>query len=371
MADETADTNPELTSEPSGISRRELGKRGGMLGAAVGAAWTAPMVFDSFSNPAAAAGTSLVNTTTPGVVTPPVTIPANRTAQFTIIGGGGAGGWYQAFNGGSATKLVGRITPSSSSRTVAVTVGQGGQAAPTIRATATGGIGYTEGGDSGGGTGNSGGSGGGSSAIIFGSTVVVVAPGGSGSGGGPSSQNYQGGTAGPPCDGPVNSRLGPSSGGTDGSVTNQTGNYRGIGGFPATATGHGAGTTAGNGRVDGGAGTAAGGGTGGTGPSDNNGSGGGGSGGDFSGGGGSSGSGDGGGGGGGGGASGSAAAVGAVGPTGSGFATASAADSTGAGTMTAPPNVPGAGGKGGYSESGGSTGQGLSGRNGQVILSLL
>ena len=133
MADETADTNPELTSEPSGISRRELGKRGGMLGAAVGAAWTAPMVFDSFSNPAAAAGTSLVNTTTPGVVTPPVTIPANRTAQFTIIGGGGAGGWYQAFNGGSATKLVGRITPSSSSRTVAVTVGQGGQAAPLQR----------------------------------------------------------------------------------------------------------------------------------------------------------------------------------------------------------------------------------------------
>jgi hypothetical protein len=274
MADETADTNPELTSEPSGISRRELGKRGGMLGAAVGAAWTAPMVFDSFSNPAAAAGTSLVNTTTPGVVTPPVTIPANRTAQFTIIGGGGAGGWYQAFNGGSATKLVGRITPSSSSRTVAVTVGQGGQAAPLSEPLQRGASGYTEGGDSGGGTGNSGGSGGGSSAIIFGSTVVVVAPGGSGSGGGPSSQNYQGGTAGPPCDGPVNSRLGPSSGGTDGSVTNQTGNYRGIGGFPATATGHGAGTTAGNGRVDGGAGTAAGGGTGGTGPSDNNGSGG-------------------------------------------------------------------------------------------------
>ena len=83
MADETADTNPELTSEPSGISRRELGKRGGMLGAAVGAAWTAPMVFDSFSNPAAAAGTSLVNTTTPGVVTPPVTIPANRTGVGT------------------------------------------------------------------------------------------------------------------------------------------------------------------------------------------------------------------------------------------------------------------------------------------------
>ncbi len=42
-----------------GITRRDLGKRGATLGAAVGAAWAAPMVFDSFSTPAAASGTAI------------------------------------------------------------------------------------------------------------------------------------------------------------------------------------------------------------------------------------------------------------------------------------------------------------------------
>lgn len=130
MTHEITESTPATAHEPSRMNRRELGKRGAMLGVAAGAAWTAPVVFDSFSNPAAAAGTSLVNSTTPGVISPPVTIPANRTASFTIIGGGGAGGWYQAFNGGSATKIVGRISPTGSSRTVTVTVGQGARPHP-------------------------------------------------------------------------------------------------------------------------------------------------------------------------------------------------------------------------------------------------
>ena len=42
--------------EPSmGIGRREAVKRGAMVSGAVGAAWAAPMVFDSFASPAAAA----------------------------------------------------------------------------------------------------------------------------------------------------------------------------------------------------------------------------------------------------------------------------------------------------------------------------
>ena len=50
-------------SQPSdfrtGINRREALRRGSALTGAAGAAWAAPMVFDSFANPAAAAGTSL------------------------------------------------------------------------------------------------------------------------------------------------------------------------------------------------------------------------------------------------------------------------------------------------------------------------
>lgn len=68
-------------------SRRNLMKGGALV---AGALWGAPLVFDSFATPAAAAGTSLLDTTTPNDY--PVTIPAGRTVSYTFCGGGGGGG---------------------------------------------------------------------------------------------------------------------------------------------------------------------------------------------------------------------------------------------------------------------------------------
>ena len=49
MNEKNAQTNITSDVAPLGLNRREAVKRGALLGGAVGAAWTAPMVYDSFS----------------------------------------------------------------------------------------------------------------------------------------------------------------------------------------------------------------------------------------------------------------------------------------------------------------------------------
>ncbi len=97
MIDASSEDIPEAGPE-LGLNRREFGKRGAMLAAAAGAAWAAPTVYDSVSTPAAAAGTSLLDTDEPGTYTP--TIPAHRSASFVIAGGGGGGGSFDGRDGG-------------------------------------------------------------------------------------------------------------------------------------------------------------------------------------------------------------------------------------------------------------------------------
>ena len=103
MNEKNAQTNITSDVAPLGLNRREAVKRGALLGGAVGAAWTAPMVYDSFSTQAAAAGTSLFDNGTPDTYTG-ITIPVGRSATFVVTGGGGGGGSFQGLNGGSGTK---------------------------------------------------------------------------------------------------------------------------------------------------------------------------------------------------------------------------------------------------------------------------
>ena len=61
MNEQNADDIVSSGAAPSGLNRREAVKRGAMVTGAVGAAWTAPTIFDSFASPAAA-GTCNNNT---------------------------------------------------------------------------------------------------------------------------------------------------------------------------------------------------------------------------------------------------------------------------------------------------------------------
>ncbi len=134
MNEKNAQTNITSDVAPLGLNRREAVKRGALLGGAVGAAWTAPMVYDSFSTQAAAAGTSLFDNGTPDTYTG-ITIPAGRSATFVVTGGGGGGGSFQGLNGGSGTKISGTIG-SGSSRSLTVVVASGGKGGnPYVRNT--------------------------------------------------------------------------------------------------------------------------------------------------------------------------------------------------------------------------------------------
>ena len=146
MTEETANTTPETFSETPGLNRHELGKRGAMLGAAAGAAWAAPVVFDSFASPAAAA--TCPNNTSPqslsGPGTKEVCIPSGKTVTYTIIGGGGGGGGVNTHNGGSATKMTGSFTTAGPVRLTLVGAGggAGGQREVDGGVGGTGGAGY-------------------------------------------------------------------------------------------------------------------------------------------------------------------------------------------------------------------------------------
>lgn len=65
MTDEIAESNPDAPDARSGMNRRDAVKRGAMVTGAVGAAWAAPMVYDSFASPASASGTQKVNSRDP------------------------------------------------------------------------------------------------------------------------------------------------------------------------------------------------------------------------------------------------------------------------------------------------------------------
>ena len=171
MNEQSADTGTTSSTAPSGMNRREAVKRGAMVTGAVGAAWTAPMVYDSFASPAAAVspGTNFPWDSTAagrGPGTYLVEAPRNRTVHFQMIGGGGGGGTYNGSNGGSGLKLEGDIPAKTGGRyTLTVVVAQGGKAtlSSAFYTGGAGGTGYHDGG-AGGSTGNGGGGGGGSSA---------------------------------------------------------------------------------------------------------------------------------------------------------------------------------------------------------------
>lgn len=183
--------------------RRKLIKGGAVV---AGAAWVAPAVISSLGSSAWAFGTSLASTKIPG--TKSVLIPQGREVNFTLIGGGGAGGNDQGFNGGVASKIVGTIAPNStSSYTLTYWVAQGGQVSntkptnPGANASShggAGGTGYHAGGGGGWGarTEAGGGGGGGGASALVGDGVLVVAPGGGGSGGGGNKANTAGGKGG-------------------------------------------------------------------------------------------------------------------------------------------------------------------------------
>ena len=128
MADEMQSGNQGSSDGPSGLDRRQFVKRGTLLSGAVGAAWAAPTVFDSFASPAAAAtipsGTVLIDESNPG--TSLVEIPANRQVAFELVGCGGGGGGFYSFCGGSGTKVTGTLAAQASAYTLTYTVASGG-----------------------------------------------------------------------------------------------------------------------------------------------------------------------------------------------------------------------------------------------------
>ena len=283
MADEMQSGNQGSSDGPSGLDRRQFVKRGTLLSGAVGAAWAAPTVFDSFASPAAAAtipsGTVLIDESNPG--TSLVEIPANRQVAFELVGGGGGGGGFYSFCGGSGTKVTGTLAAQASAYTLTYTVasgGGGGQAyinGSSGYLGGTGGSGLRPGGAGGrtnaGGPG-AGGGGGGATAIYVGSPAAptapyVIAPGGGGTGGGGNrGASYTGGKHPASASGPLDQPGGSGLTGGEGTAD---------GGDGGPVSGTAAGGSGGNGN-DGTNGTIAGGGPGGAGTGGGGGGGGGG-----------------------------------------------------------------------------------------------
>lgn len=192
----------EGSDRPSGgLGRRQLVMRGGALGGALAAAWSAPLVFDSVASPAAAATSDLpFQTNVASQIPYQVQIPRNRAVDYELIGGGGGGGFYNAFSGGSGVKITGKLPASPTTYMLTVHVAQGGRATTSANnyIGGAGGFGFSGGGKGGGSNsnndrGNGGGGGGGASAIILGTTIKIVAPGGAGAGGGAGSGSGGGG----------------------------------------------------------------------------------------------------------------------------------------------------------------------------------
>jgi hypothetical protein len=269
-----------VTQEPSdddatcesGIDRRKLIKSGGLL---AGTAWVAPVVFDSFASPAAAATAdfpftkNVANTYTVGV-------PAFSKVDFTLIGGGGAGGNDVGGAGGAGAKLTGQLPARSSDYTLTVVVGGGGSIGQTGTGNTlnggAGGSGYMDGASGGNGYrfdrsdiwgyddrwSGPGGGGGGASALTFSTSPIVrvVAPGGAGGGGGGAkpSNDRPGGSGG---SGPASGSIvipGGLSGGS--GVGGTSSGYGGGGGGGATATNGGTAGAFGDDFYDGDSGTA-------------------------------------------------------------------------------------------------------------------
>lgn len=245
MTDETAASNSERANKLSGMNRREAVKRGAMVTGAVGAAWTAPMVYDSFATPAAAAGTEVLkvdgNLTT--TVASSITIPDGRKVEFWVTGGGGGGGAFYTYCGGSGTTLQG-VIPGQSGYLLSYSVGGGGGggfAYTSAGTQAKGGAGYRLGGSSGvaAATGpGSGGAGGGASGISGGG-IEVIAPGGGGSGAG-GNLSWPG-SAGGQRPNAVSGTVSGTLAGNPGA--NGSGNYPGRGGAGGTTSGTAAGGT--------------------------------------------------------------------------------------------------------------------------------
>ena len=78
-----------------------------MVTGAVGAAWTAPMVYDSFASPASAAGTCPEPIEEEGPASGQLNVPENCRVEFELIGGGGGG--QNSYCGGSGMKVTGTI----------------------------------------------------------------------------------------------------------------------------------------------------------------------------------------------------------------------------------------------------------------------
>lgn len=291
------------------VSRRKLVKKGALLSGVVGAAWTAPMVYDSMASPAAAATSQFVDfvAAAPSAGQPSgyheVPVPKDIKLYYELIGGGGGGGAYQTYNGGSGMRIRGEIPAQTSNYTLRVFIAAGGSAATTLLGTSiAGGTGFSAGGAGNAvpippGTrsglhGKAGGGGGGASAIVTpdGTTIKIVAAGGGGGSGG--GENNVGAAGRSQVAGDrfasANVANAPLAGtaGEDGKESGNT--YRGFGGKGGGTTGGGLGGSSygGTWATHGSPGTTTTGGSGGTGSDNDCGTGGGGGGGLFGGGGG-------------------------------------------------------------------------------------
>lgn len=309
MDEDALRSDRQTDMEVSGIGRRELVKKGALAGGVVGAAWTAPMVIDSFASPAAAATSQFEDfvVATPSAGQPggyhEVSVPKNTKLYYELIGGGGGGGAYQTFNGGSGLRIRGEIPAQITDYTLRVFIAAGGSAAASVLGTSIGGgTGFCKGGAGNavpippttrqGLHGKAGGGGGGASAIItpdLATIKIIAAGGGGGSGGGENNVGAAGRTqVGGDRFGSANVANAPLEGtaGEDGKESGNT--YRGFGGKGGGTAGGGLGGSAygGSWSTAGTAGDSATGGTGGTGSDNDCGTGGGGGGGLFGGGGG-------------------------------------------------------------------------------------
>lgn len=383
MVNESTSSNVagcDSSTSATGIDRRAFLHRAGAGAAAGGALWIAPAVVGSATSFAAGSEVDPTTTTTSTIpVAPPFSndwtvpgsdskvVPIGKTVTFTLIGGGGAGGNKQGFNGGHATVVSGTIPPQDFEYTLDFVVAQGGQASTTLHVGGAGGTGAPAGGNGGDAPTTAGGGGGGGGASRLSSSTPgmnlnIIAPGGGGAAGGGNGNNRPGGVAALPAAAspfPAEGTTGKSGG----TAPNNGGGGGGGGPLSGTATGGSKGST--NAQL-GFAGTSSGGGAGGYGADgllDYDGGGGGGGGGGLVGGGG------GGGGagtqysGGGGGGSGSAIATGAIATTATAALTVAPSDIT-----SQLPAVAGVGGKGGYSRLAPNQ-YGASGQNGLVHIS--
>ncbi|MCB1029266.1 MAG: hypothetical protein KDB24_16065, partial [Microthrixaceae bacterium] len=97
----------ELDTSPAHARSASIGRRQ-LIGRATvaGAVWTAPIVFDSFASPAAAATCPPAFNSTAPSTGYTWNVPANSVVSYTISGGGGGGATTNGGGGGGGAAVV-------------------------------------------------------------------------------------------------------------------------------------------------------------------------------------------------------------------------------------------------------------------------